>query len=122
MDTDIKLELWIPRHQQRRVSLGELDAAYRTAPPSATFTWNDLGDQVLIVAVDDDHCTVSMLDNNIWYYLAGSDSTDEVEICLAGEPAHVPEAAVLARATGLAVLKQANEFDKMLESYSWIEQ
>jgi len=121
---DFKVETWEPAHVERSVTIDELDDVYRTTSGgvSPTFTWNDLGDQVLIVAVGDDYSVVSMLNDDTWYYLQGSDVDGEAEVAMAGQPAHVPKGAILRRETGLEVLRKAGDFTDLLKSYPWMEQ
>ena len=90
----------------------ELADVYATVKPeeSPTFTWNDLGDQVLIVTVGADSSTVSMLNDDTWYYLEASGDDDEVEVMIEGFDDFGPKGVVLPRNLGLEVLQKADDF------------
>ncbi len=120
----IEFETWTPVRQERTLDAGEIETVYRSLAPgtSATFTWNDLGDDVVIVSVAADHSTVSMLHDETWYYLTTSDSDEEVEVDMAGQKATVPRGAVLDRDLGLEVLRQVGDLPRLLAAYSWREQ
>ena len=120
----IKYETWVPVHQERIVESGMLDSTYERAPgeSSPTFTWNDLGDDVLIVSVGDDYSIVSMLTGGTWYYLQGSECTEEAEVNMAGQTTTMPRSVILERGQGLEVLKHAGDFMYLLKAYSWVEQ
>jgi hypothetical protein len=117
----IELDTGFPARTSRVVSPDELAGVYLSAKgdESPTFTWNNLGDQVLIVTVDDDLSTVSMLNDETWYYLEVSDDEDEVEIRIEGSMTLVPKGVVLPRNLGLEVLQKAEDFDRVLSDYSW---
>src|SRR5258708_36324965 len=102
----IKYETWTPQHRESDIGIDELNSTYERAraTDSPTFTWNDLGDDVLIVSVGDDHSVVSMLTQDTWFFLRGSESEGEVEVVMAGHPATVPQSAPLERGLGLHVL------------------
>jgi hypothetical protein len=103
------------------VDLDKLADIYRgvNSDESPTFTWNNLGDQVLIVTVDRDSSIVSMLNDDTWYYLQISEDDDDVEVRIEGEMTFVPKGVVLPRYLGLEVLQKAEEFSNVLISYSW---
>ena len=117
----IELDTGYPNRVTRVVGSDELDRVYGTVSEvdSPTFTWNDLGDQVVIVTVGDESCTVSMLNDETWYYLEVSDDTEPVEVKIEGEMTLVPKGVVLPRATGLEVLKKTSNFDQVLSDFSW---
>src|ERR1700730_18556530 len=71
----IKYETWTPQHRQSDIGSDELNSTYERAraTDSPTFTWNDLGDDVLIVSVGDDYSVVSMLTQATWFFLRGSE-------------------------------------------------
>lgn len=117
----IELDTGVPTRVSRVVNPDELADVYATVRPeeSPTFTWNDLGDQVLIVTVDADSSTVSMLNDDTWYYLETSGDDDEVEVMIEGSMTSVPKGVVLPRSLGLEVLQKADDFDRILSDYSW---
>jgi hypothetical protein len=120
----IKYETWTPQHRKSDIGLAELDSIYEQAraADSPTFTWNDLGDDVLVVAVGDDYSVVSMLTQNTWFFLRGPEAEGDVDVVMAGHPATVPKCAVLERGLGLEVLRRAVDFPNLLSSHSWLEQ
>jgi len=117
----VRFESWRPRHEERTLDATAVEAAYRAAR-DATFTVNDLGDDVLIVAVGAGYCVVSLLTGSTWYHLLASDAAGEVEVELAGQPAVVPAGAVLPQEVGLEVLKRAGDVRSLLAAYTWSEQ
>jgi hypothetical protein len=64
----IKHETWTPQHRESDIGIDELNSTYERAraTDSPTFTWNDLGDDVLIVSVGDDYSVVSLLTQDTW--------------------------------------------------------
>lgn len=120
----IELDTGFPARTSRVVNPDELTGVYlgTKGDESPTFTWNNLGDQVLIVTVDDDSSTVSMLTDETWYYLKVSDDEDEVEVRIEGSMTLVPKGVVLPRNLGLEVLQKTDDFDRILSDYSWREQ
>lgn len=121
---DIKFETWVPTHQARLVSEQDLPGVYRdvSGNSSPTFTWNDGGDQVLIVSVGDDYSTVTMLNDSTFSCLVVSDDDELREVDIAGQSSMIPSGAVLPRNVGLEVLARADDFNALIEEYSWKEQ
>lgn len=117
----IELDIGFPARETREVSSGELPDVYLglKGEDSPTFTWNNLGDQVLIVTVDNESSTVSMLNDDTWYYLEISEDEDEIEVMVEGAMTPVPRGVVLPRNLGLEVLQKAEDFDRVLSEYSW---
>jgi len=72
---DIKFETWAPTHQVRFVDKADLPSIYDrvSGDSSPTLTWNDGGDQVLIVSVGDGYSTVTMLNDSTFSSLTISD-------------------------------------------------
>ena len=120
----IELDTGFPNRVSRVVSPDELADVYRHVKneESPTFTWNNLGDRVLIVTVDRESSTVSMLNNDTWYYLEISDDEEEVEVRIEGELTSVPKGVVLPRDLGLEVLQKSEDFERVVSEYSWREQ
>ncbi len=89
---------------------GEGAAAYAhfTEISSATVTRND-GDDVLIVAVGDQHCVITLKSDETWYWLFVSDDAREVYTTMGGIDAEVPRKALARRELGLAVLLRADD-------------
>jgi len=121
---EVKLETFEPHLVTRLVSSDDLRGVYAglEGDNSSTLTWNDGGNQVLIVAVGDDYSIVSMLDDFTWYYLQVSQDEEPVEACLGGQDSLVPKGVILPRALGLEVLEKAGDFPALLRKYSWREQ
>lgn len=91
---DDQVETWTPEHRKEDVDVDALDSTYDRArgTDSPTFTWNDLGDGVLILSVGNDYSVVSLLTAGTWFYLRGSESEGQAEVTMAGQPATVPKA------------------------------
>ncbi len=121
---DIKFETYDPVYVKRLVPHEDLRSAYTGLKngQSATLTWNDGGDQVLIVAVWDDYSFVTMKDHFTWYYLQISPDEEPVQVSLCDEESVVPKGAILPKALGLEVLEKAEDFSALLREYSWREQ
>ncbi|SHN12954.1 hypothetical protein SAMN05216268_120128 [Streptomyces yunnanensis] len=120
----IKCETWVPSHETRMLDLADIPLVYRDAKESAspTFTWNDLGDEVLIVVVGDDYSTVTLMREDTFYNLAISDSVDMREIQVSGDIAMWPEGQVLPRELGLEVLLRVPDVESLVREYRWEEQ
>ncbi|WP_438489220.1 hypothetical protein [Streptomyces sp. S186] len=120
----IKFETWVPTHETRMVDLADVPLVYREAKESAspTFTWNDLGDEVLIVTVGDDYSTVSLMREDTFYNLAVSDSDDMREIQVSGDTTMWPEGQILPREMGLEVLSRVPDVESLVRDYRWEEQ
>ncbi len=121
---DLTLDTYRFGHEERRVSVEDLPAVYAHLQGSdaAAITWNNGGEQVLIVSVGDDDSTVSLLNDSTWYYLVISPEQELVEIELCGQEAWVPKGAILPKELGLDVLLGAHDFPRLLKNYSWREQ
>ncbi|PNE41123.1 MULTISPECIES: hypothetical protein [Streptomyces] len=106
------------------LDLADIPLVYRDAKESAspTFTWNDLGDEVLIVVVGDDYSTVTLMREDTFYNLAISDSVDMREIQVSGDIAMWPEGQVLPRELGLEVLLRVPDVESLVREYRWEEQ
>lgn len=104
------------------VTVAELPGAYANLKGSrsygVTITWNDGGDDVLIVAVADEYCVITMKTDESWYYLVVSDDEEKVSVDMAGD-ADIPGKAVSPRELGLTVLQRADDFPGLLTDYRW---
>jgi hypothetical protein len=56
------------------------------------------------------------------YYLEVPDDEGGVEVRIEGSMTQVPNGVILPRDLGLEVLQKANDFDRVLNDYSWREQ
>lgn len=121
---DITFDVSRPRHAARVVSIEELPSLYEevSADSSPTFTWNDGGDQVLIVTVGSDYSTVTMKDRDTFSNLVVSDEPGTREIDIGGLLTSFPQNAILPRALGLEVLLNAERFEELRNEYSWMPQ
>lgn len=121
---EVKLDTFEPHGVTRLVPREDLRSVYSglTSDQSATLTWNDGGDQVLIVAVGDDYSIVTMLNNSTWHFLQISPDEELVQVSLTDEESLVPKGAILPKALGLEVLEKAEDFPALLREYSWREQ
>jgi hypothetical protein len=124
MELEYIIETWNPTHTSRQVSVEELEGFYEhiRGSESADITWNNGGDDVLIVSVGEDTATVSLLHDATWYWLEVSPETELVEIELCGQEAFVPQGAMVPRHLGLEILLGAHEFPRLLTEYAWREQ
>lgn len=102
----------------------ELPAAYADLEEgqSPTVTWNDGGDEVIIVAVNDDYCVITLMSDDTWYYLTVSDDAEEVPAYLGETEARVPRGALAPRDLGLTVLLRADDLPGLRTDYSWTAQ
>lgn len=121
---EFKLDIYRRGHEERLINVEALPAIYAhlRSSDSATITWNDGGDQVLIVSVGENDSTVSLLNDFTWYYLEISPEKELVEIELCGQEAWVPQGVILPKNLGLEVLLGADDFPGLLKKYSWREQ
>jgi hypothetical protein len=83
-----------PKRQRTRVTEKEPRLMPATEISSATVTWNDGGDDVLIVAVGDQHCVITLKSDETWYWLFVSDDAGEVYTAMGGIDAEVPRKAL----------------------------
>jgi hypothetical protein len=121
---EVVFETWIPAHRTQMVAMQDLPRVYRDATEelSPSFTWNDCGDEVLIVTLGDDYSTVTMLNKGTFYNLAISDSDEPAEILVSGDVTTWPEGQILPREMGLEVLLRAEDFQSVVRDYTWKEQ
>jgi hypothetical protein len=112
-----------PQYQTTRVTEKELPAAYGrlTEISSANVTWNDGGDDVLIVAVGDQHCVIALKSEKTWYWLSVSDDDEHIYIAWGGVDGEVPRKALAPRELGLTVLLRADDLPGLRTDYMWTE-
>ncbi|MDO3686456.1 hypothetical protein [Micromonospora sp. C28ISP2-4] len=116
----MKIETFVPEYQSREVSLEEALRVYQTlGKTSASFTWNDCGDEVLTLSVGEDHSTVTLLKDRSFYDLEHAELPGEVLIEMDGSVVEYPRALVLPREKGLEILNILPDFDRVFESYTW---
>jgi hypothetical protein len=123
--TDIQFETYGRDAESRTITLDDVEEVYRelSRDASATFTWNDGGDDgVLIIAVGPDYSKATALHSGTFYDLEELDVDDlrEVEIC--GQWSEHPVRFLMPRDKGLEVIKKAVDFVNLLASYTWVDQ
>jgi hypothetical protein len=113
-----------PKRERTCVTETELPAAYArlTEISSATVTFNDGGDDVLIVAVGDQHCVITLKSDESWYWLSISDEDEELFTNMGGLNGEVPRKALAPRELGLTVLLRADDLPGLRTDYIWTEQ
>ena len=105
----------------RDISFDELTGLY-VADHEPVFTYGDDRGDVLIVSLDERFSTVSLEQDDTWYWLVESSGNELVEITLCGMEAWLPRGALVRPETGLAVLRQAHDVPRLLTAHTWIEQ
>ncbi|WP_173142650.1 hypothetical protein [Kibdelosporangium persicum] len=121
--TDIQFETYGDNPESRAIALGEVESVYceLDQDASATFTWNDGGDDdVLIVAVGPGFAKASLLHSGEFYDLQVStdDGLREVNIC--GQLSEHPVRFLMSRDKGLEVIKKAGDIPELFTSYTWV--
>jgi hypothetical protein len=113
-----------PELKKTLVTEEELPAAYAdlTEASSATVTWNDGGDPVLIVAVGDENSVITLKSDNTWYWLTVSDDDEGVYTTMGGLDGEVPRKTLAPRELGLTVLLRADDLPGLRADYTWTEQ
>jgi len=116
------VETQFPEYAQAVVTEKELPGIYEQLKDSATVTWNDGGDDVLIIALEDDYSVISLLTDDTPYYLTVSNDEGEVLVDMAGNESAVPRKALAPRKLGLTVLLRADDLPGLRTDYTWCEQ
>jgi hypothetical protein len=121
---DFALETSNPRQKERVIAPDELPEVYRSVSGAElpVFTWNDLGDDVLIVVVGDDWSLVTMKSDETFYNLVLSDDESPWEVEIVGGESIFPAGARLPRELGLEVLLKADDFARLKVDHMWQEQ
>ncbi len=122
--TVLEMDEWVPTYSTREVQLSDLPEIWRSLPRERCFgfTWNDSGDEVIIVSVCDGYSTVSIVHDDTFYDLAISPEDGWREIEVLGEWRPWPVRSILPRDMGLEVLLRCDEFDILRREFSWREQ
>jgi hypothetical protein len=122
----LSFEDWRTGHagERRRVTLADVPALYGLGgePGSATFTWNDGGDPVLIVGVGPDWSTASLMINQYWYSYVMDDADGYVPIEVAGQKPDLPRSELLPRDAALPVLMMVPDLDGIRRCFRWLSQ
>jgi hypothetical protein len=126
---EIKLKTWDPVRETRIINPRDLAREYESASRESpvTFTWNDLGDSVLIISVGADYCIVTMLfDSTFKDLVVSEEETDLVEVIIDGQLSNVPKNTILPREVGLEVLldvvKSEGDFSELFLDYIWVDE
>ncbi|GAA0251132.1 hypothetical protein GCM10010492_59290 [Saccharothrix mutabilis subsp. mutabilis] len=122
--TRIRFDCWQPDQPSRLLGLAEAEAAYAALPPtaSATFSWNDGGDEVVIIGVGEDWSTATMIWDGTFYDLEASEAEGERDIVLCGQVTEYPERLLLPRERGVELLREADaDFAALADRYTWVE-
>lgn len=85
-------------------------------------TLDDGEDDCVIVTVEPDFSTVTMLRDRTFYNLQISEGAEDVEIDVAGETITWPKGCLLPRSMGFQVLLEAGDREAVWNRYTWIEQ
>jgi hypothetical protein len=116
-----EVRTYAPESAARSVTAEELPDFYQ-ADHEPVFTYGDGTDSVVIVSVHRGFCTVSLLHDRTWYWLAESPATELVEIQLCGQDAWVPAGVMARPEVGLAALRLADNVPRLLTEFTWREQ
>ncbi|GLY05508.1 MULTISPECIES: hypothetical protein [Actinoplanes] len=108
----------------REITLAELPGVWSELPSDDCFglTWNDSGDDVIIVSVYDTYSTVTIGHDDTFYDLALSTDEGTQGAVVMGEWVEWPTRSILPRDMGLTVLLKGNDFPSLLQEYTWREQ
>ncbi|MCW3844994.1 hypothetical protein ONA70_33495 [Micromonospora yasonensis] len=116
----VKIETFVPEYLSQEVSLEEARNIYQSlGKASASFTWNDCGDEVLTLSVGEDHSTATLLKDRSFCDLVYADNPGEDLIERDGSVVEYPRALILPREKGLELLNVLPDFDRLFESYRW---
>jgi hypothetical protein len=116
----IRVETYVPEYAMRDVPPAEVPAIYEgLGNEPAAFTWNDGGDEVLMVSVGDDYSTASILIDRTFYDLAEGAGDGESTIVLSGDVVDYPDELILPRKVGLELLMRMPDFRGIVEGHDW---
>lgn len=110
--------------EKRMVTPAQVPGLYETAAEagSATFTWNDGRDPVLIVAVGPTWSTASLMLDGNWYGYVLNDLEGFTSIDVCGQSISWPRAELLPRAAALPVLMSVPDIDAIRRNFRWLSQ
>ena len=110
--------------ERRMVSRAQVPGLYELAEEtgSVTFTWNDGGDPVLIVAVGPTWSTASLMLDGNWYGYVIDDVEGHASIEVCGQSSSWPRAELLPRAAALSVLMLVPDLDAIRRGFRWLSQ
>lgn len=124
MSNVVTVEVWNPSYQHSKVGLSNLPEVYGALPKNVSMglTLDDGEDDCVIVTVEPDFSTVTMLRDRTFYNLQISEATEDVEIDVAGEEITWPKGCLLPRPMGFQVLLEAGDREAVWNRYTWVEQ
>jgi hypothetical protein len=124
MSNIVTVEIWDPGYRSFKVALAQISDALVSVPEDASIalTLDDGEDDCVIVTVESEFSTVTMLRDRTFYNLQISDEVERVEIDLAGEEVTWPKGCLLPRPTGVQVLIEADDREVAWNRYTWVEQ
>ncbi|GAA0591356.1 hypothetical protein [Streptomyces crystallinus] len=124
MSNVVTVEVWNPSYQNSKVDLEALSRVYESVPENTSIglTLDDGEDDCVIVTVEAEFSTVTMLRDRTFYNLQISDDPEDVEIDVAGEEISWPKGCLLPRAMGVQVLLEAGDRETVWSRYTWVEQ
>ena len=124
MTNVVTVEVWNPSYQHSKVDLSNLAEVYGSLPDNVSvgLTLDDCEDDCVIVTVEPDFSTVTVLRDRTFYNLQVSQDTEDVEIDVAGEEITWPKGCLLSRPMGFQVLLEAGDREVVWNRYTWVEQ
>jgi hypothetical protein len=124
MPDTVTVERWNPYCRQTKVGLADLPEVLATVPEDTSMglALDDGADDCVIVTVEPEFSTVTMLRDRTFYYLRISDDSEEETILVAGEEITWPKGCLLPRPMGTQVLLEAGDRETVWDRYSWVEQ
>ncbi|MEU1078432.1 MULTISPECIES: hypothetical protein [unclassified Streptomyces] len=124
MSNVVTVEVWNPSYQNSKVALEDLSPVYESVPEHASIglTLDDGEDDCVIVTVEAEFSTVTMLRDRTFYNLQISEDAEDVEIDVAGEEISWPKGCLLPRPMGIQVLLEAGDREAAWSRYTWVEQ
>jgi hypothetical protein len=124
MSNVVTVEVWDPSYEHKKVALSDLAEVYGEIPSDSSvgLTLDDGEDDCVIVTVEPEFSTVTILRDRTFYNLQMSDDAETVEIIVAGEEITWPQGCLLPREMGARVLVEAGDREAVWKRYTWVEQ
>jgi hypothetical protein len=124
MSNVVTVEVWDPSYEHKKVALSDLAEVYGeiSSDSSVGLTLDDGEDDCVIVTVEPEFSTVTILRDRTFYNLQMSDDAETVEIIVAGEEITWPQGCLLPREMGARVLVEAGDREAVWKRYTWVEQ
>lgn len=124
MSNVLTVEVWDPSYEHKKVPLSDLTEVYEAIPldSSVGLTLDDGEDDCVIVTVEPEFSTVTILRDRTFYNLQMSDDVETVEMTVAGEEITWPQGCLLPREMGVRVLVEARDREAAWNRYTWVEQ